>query len=105
MTVENEEMIRKMFDKIYGIACYGEHFNDSKNMGIPYEYGGSGKISELNETIYDLKCKMAEEFRGEKCDIDDYTDLCKLVSLYDDLIEEFSYKMFCYGLNLNSTMK
>ncbi len=41
-------------------------------MGIPYEFDGKGEISEINAKIYDLKCKMADEFKGEQCDIDDY---------------------------------
>lgn len=100
--VKNEEKIRKIFDKVYGIAYYGEYFNDEKNnLGIPYEFESKGEISKINSKIYDLKCKMAKEFKGKECDIDDYEDLCKLVSYYDDLMQEFCYKMFSYGISLN----
>lgn len=101
-TTENEKIAKKIFDKIYGIAYYGEHYGDvEKNMGIPYEFDGKGEISEINAKIYDLKCKMAEEFKGKQCDIDDYKNLCELVANYDDLIEKFCYKMFLYGFTLN----
>ena len=103
MTVKNEKTIKELFDKVYGISYYGEHFNDAKNsMGIPYEFESNEKISEINSEIYSLKCKIVEEHKGKKCDIDDYEDLCKLVSSYDDLIKEFCYKMFEYGFTLGS---
>lgn len=100
--VKDEKKIREIFDKVYGIAYYGEYFNDEKNnFGIPYEFEAKGEISKINSKIYDLRCKMAKEFGGEECDIDDYEDLCKLVSYYDDLMQEFCYKMFLYGYALN----
>lgn len=80
---------------IFGIAYYGAYADDKENnLGIPTK----GEISEINSKIYNLKCKMAEEFKDKKCDIDDYEDLCELVSNYDKLVERFCYKIFLYGL-------
>lgn len=102
MVINNEEKIKKLFDKIYCISYCGEWANDTNhNLGIPYEFEAKGEISQINSKIYNLKCKMAEEFKGQKCDIDDYEDLCELVSLYNDLIQKFCYKMFAYGFTLN----
>lgn len=102
MFINNEEKIKKLFDKIFDIAYYGAYADDKKNnLGIPYEFETKGEISDINSNIYNLKCKMAQDYKGEQCDIDDYEDLCELVSLYDDLIREFCYKMFAYGFTLN----
>lgn len=102
MTVKNEEKIKKMFEKIFDIVYYGAYADDKENnLGLPYEFAAEGEISKINSKIYNLKCKMAEEFKGKKCDIDDYEDLCELVSNYDKLIEKFCYKMFLYGVTLN----
>ena len=66
MTVKNEKTIKELFDKVYGISYYGEHFNDAKNsMGIPYEFESNEKISEINSEIYSLKCKIVEEHKGK----------------------------------------
>ena len=102
MTVKNEEKIKKIFDKVFGIAYYGEYADDKKNnLGIPYEFEVKGEISELNSKIYDLKCKIATAHMGRNCNIDDYENLNDLTSYYDDLIEKFCYKMFFYGFTLN----
>ena len=102
MIINNEEKIKKLFDKIFDIAYYGAYADDKENnLGIPYEFEAKGEISDINSKIYNLKCKMAQDYKGEQCDIDDYEDLCELVSLYDDLIREFCYKMFLYGFKLN----
>lgn len=99
--IKSEKMIEKMFNKVFGIAYYGEHFNDTYNMGIPYEFDAEGNISKLNSKIYNLKCTMATEFNGKDSDIDDYEHLCELTSLYERLLQEYCYKMFFYGFTLN----
>lgn len=101
MLIKNEMMIKKIFDRVYGISYYGEHFADAKNMGIPYEFDANGKISELNNKIYNLKRKIAEESKGQDFDIDDYEHLNDLVALYETLLHEYCYKMFFYGFTLN----
>ena len=102
MLIKNEKMIKKIFDRVYGIACYGEHFDDGNNLEIPYEFENDGAISEVNDKVYNLKCKMAEEYKNNKNhNTDDYEDLRKLESLYDYLMKEFCYKMFSYGYTLN----
>lgn len=102
VVIKNEKMIRKIFDRVYGIACYGEHYDDQNNMEIPYEFELDGKISNINEEIYNLKCKMVEEYTGKDYfDIGDYRDLRDLDCLYEQLMKEFSYKMFLYGFTLN----
>ena len=102
MTVENEKMVRKMFDKVFDRAYYGAYADDKENsLEIPYEFEAKGEISEINSKIYDLRCKIAKDFGGEQCDIDDYEKLCELVSYYDKLIEKFCYKMFLYGFTIN----
>ena len=103
MTVKNEEKIKKIFDKVFGIAYYGEYADDKKNnLGIPYEFAVEGEISELNSKIYDLKCKIATAHMGRNCNIDDYENLNDLTSYYDDLIEKFCYKMFLDELSLST---
>ena len=102
MTVKNEKMVRKMFDRVFDIAYYGAYADDeNSNMGTPYEFEAKGEISEINSKIYDLRCKIAKDFGGEQCAIDDYEKLCELVSNYDKLIEKFCYKMFLYGFTIN----
>ena len=102
MLIKNEKMIKKIFDRVYGIAYCGEHFDDGNNLEIPYEFESDGAISEVNDKIYNLKCKMAEEYKNNKNgNTDDYEDLWKLEFLYECLMKEFCYKMFFYGYNLN----
>lgn len=102
MLIKNEKMIKKIFDRVYGIACYGEHFDDRNNLEIPYEFEENGNISDINDKIYNLRCKIAGEYTGnENCDIDNYEDLRKLEFLYECLMKEFCYKMFFYGYTLN----
>ena len=40
---------------MYGIACHGEHFDDSNNLEIPYEFEKDSAISEINNKIYNLR--------------------------------------------------
>lgn len=40
---------------MYGIACRGEHFDDSNNLEIPYEFEKDSAISEINNKIYNLR--------------------------------------------------
>lgn len=103
MLIKNEKIIKKIFDRVYGIAWYGEYTeNPERNMGIPYEIEANGKISEFNDKIYDIRRKIAEEYTGHKiCDIDDYANLRYLDDLYTDMMKEISYKMFMYGFILN----
>lgn len=107
MTVENEAMVRKMFYKVLGICRDGKYSDDpEKNMGIPYEFEAGGEINKINDQIYDLRRKMAEEYTGNKnCDTDDYRDLWDLDCLYFRLTQEFCYKMFVYGFALGSDEK
>ena len=56
-----------MFDRVYGIAWYGEYTeNPERNMGIPYEIETDGKISEFNDKIYNIRRKIAEEYTGHQ---------------------------------------
>lgn len=102
MLIKNEKMIKKIFDRVYGIACCGEHFDDGNNLGIPYEIEKDGAISVVNDKIYNLRRKMAGEYTGnENCDIDDYGDLWSLDCLYSYMMKEMCYKMFLYGYTLS----
>ena len=85
MLIKNEKMIKKIFDRVYGIACYGEHFDDGNNLEIPYEFESDGAISEVNDKIYNLRCKITEEYTNNKnknYNTDDYEDLQELECLY-----------------------
>ena len=101
MLIKSEKMIKKIFDRVYGIACYGEHFSDTYNMGIPYELDADENISEIINSIYNLRCKIAKDINGQDFDIDDYATLNNLDSLYDRLLYKYCYKMFLYGYILN----
>ena len=87
---------------MYGIACHGEHFDDSNNLEIPYEFEKDSAISEINNKIYNLRWKMAGEYIANKnYNINDYEDLHYLDNLYTDMMAEMSYIMFKYGYTLN----
>ncbi len=101
MLIKSEKMIKKMFDRVYGIAYYGEHFSDKNNLGIPYELDADDTVSELNNRIYNLRCKIIDEIKGQDCDIDDYEALTDLDTLYARLLYKYCYKMFLYGYTLN----
>lgn len=104
MLIKHEKMIRKMFDRIYGKARYGKQVNDDKSvLEISYEHESEAdeQIKKLNDKLYNLKCKMVKKFNRKSCDIDDYEDLCTLISLYENLMQEFCYKMFFCGFTLN----
>ena len=86
---------------MYGIACYGEHFDDGNNLEIPYELEKDGAISVVNDKIYNLRRKMAEEYTGnENCDIDDYGDLWSLNCLYSYMMKEMCYKKCSFMVTL-----
>ena len=101
MVLKNERMIRKIFERIYGIACHGEHFNDGNNWDIPYEFDKDGKISDLSHKIYELRKRISEDLSGKYYDLDDYDNLINLVTCYERLMKEFCYKMFYYGFKMN----
>ena len=101
MVIKDKKMIRKIFDRVYGVACYGNYFDDQEsNMGIPYELEAGGEISRLYDQINNIEHKMAEEYMGSPCEIEDYADLWHLDCFYESLMKEFRYKMFLYGFTL-----